>query len=372
MPSLDRQHSDDLDGLATSGKLPAAVDGRFLFCFLDADQRLHEVRLLHGLAGHRHPPLLEHLRDGTYAISFDAPQVDRLEYRFELVSAGNAMRSVRDPLNDQSTDDPYGGKSVIVTDRYQPPWYAAPAPLEAQGRLDSLSLPGPGGVRWSASLWRPPGDDLVEQLPLIISLDGADSIRYAQTANTIANLVHHRSIARCRAVFISPARRNSEYSANLQTAGMLTREIPSRLAMTLPMPDDPRWRIGLGQSLGALALLHAQWAYPGFFGGLILQSGSFFQPQTDAIESRFAYFQQITEFVSSVHGERSISTPIAIRLTCGTGEENLANNIRMAQSLQRLGHDATLVATHDAHNWTSWRDAMGPALKSLLPRPGSQ
>jgi enterochelin esterase family protein len=323
--------------------------------------------LLHGLAGHRHPPLLEHLHNGTYAIAFDAPHVDRLEYGFQLVSSGNASQSIRDPNNELATEDPYGGKSVLLADGYRPPWYAAEAPPAAQGTTRAMTLPGPGGAQWPALLWLPPGDDLIAKLPLIIALDGEDSIRFARTINSIANLVSARAMARCRALFISPAKRNGEYSANPQTAALLSREIPSRLAPLLPLPDDPRWRIGLGQSLGALALLHAHWLYPSFFGGLVLQSGSFFQPQTDAMESKFAYFQRITSFVSEVHASDCDARPIAVRLTCGSGEENLMNNMRLADSLAKLGYDATLQTTRDAHNWTSWRDAMGPALQSLLP-----
>ena len=40
-----------------------------------------------------------------------------------------------------------------------------------------------------------------------------------------------------------------------------------------------------GQSLGALAALHAAWNQPDTFGGLFLQSGSFFTHDLDPQES---------------------------------------------------------------------------------------
>ena len=48
--------------------------------------------------------------------------------------------------------------------------------------------------------------------------------------------------------------------------------------------------VGLGASLGALALLHAQRRFPRTFAGLCLQSGSFFVPRFDRHESGFVRY----------------------------------------------------------------------------------
>ena len=57
----------------------------------------------------------------------------------------------------------------------------------------------------------------------------------------------------------------------------------------------------MGQSLGALAALHAAWTSPLTFAGLFLQSGSFFTAALDPQESGFECWPQVTGFVASVH-----------------------------------------------------------------------
>ena len=53
-------------------------------------------------------------------------------------------------------------------------------------------------------------------------------------------------------------------------------------------------------------------------------------------------------------------------VTCGTAEENLANNRRMAQALVESGHTVSFAEFRDAHNFTAWRDALDPHLTTVL------
>ena len=55
-----------------------------------------------------------------------------------------------------------------------------------------------------------------------------------------------------------------------------------------------------GASLGGLSLLHAEWEYPGTFGGLFAQSGSFFQLGSDPQEQGYSHFRRIHRFVRDV------------------------------------------------------------------------
>src|SRR5205814_1848641 len=69
-------------------------------------------------------------------------------------------------------------------------------------------------------------------------------------------------------------------------------------------------RVGLGASLGALALLHAHRLEPGAFSALFLQSGSFFRRRTDRQEAGFGRFARVDRFVGSVlrsHGSPGAS-----------------------------------------------------------------
>jgi enterochelin esterase family protein len=124
-----------------------------------------------------------------------------------------------------------------------------------------------------------------------------------------------------------------------------------------------------GQSLGAVAALHAAWSEPRAFAGLLLQSGSFFTPVLDPQESGFSRFGEVTDFVASVHaaGRAPAGFP-AVAMTCGSAEENLGNNQAMRADLQRLGVDVTWGEARQGHTWTCWRDLFDPHLTRLLQK----
>jgi enterochelin esterase family protein len=124
----------------------------------------------------------------------------------------------------------------------------------------------------------------------------------------------------------------------------------------------------LGSSLGALAGLHAHFRMPGLFGGLLLQSGSFFQRRLDPQESGFARFARVTRFTGQVRGRTTPGYSVPTVITCGMAEENLANNRDLADALELRRWPVTTYWNRDAHNWTAWRDALQPHLSDLLLR----
>jgi enterochelin esterase family protein len=162
-----------------------------------------------------------------------------------------------------------------------------------------------------------------------------------------------------RATLLAPVDRNETYSASARYARALADEI-------LPaLPPAPK-RIGLGASLGALALFHVHRRHPESFDGLFLQSGSFFR-RADVHERWFPRYERIVRFVGGVHRNRPERT-IPIVLGCGTVEENLPANQALEESLRRRGYDARLHEFRDGHNWVAWRDSFHPHLLRLLQR----
>jgi enterochelin esterase family protein len=117
----------------------------------------------------------------------------------------------------------------------------------------------------------------------------------------------------------------------------------------------------MGASLGGLAMLHAQRRHPGTFGGLFLQSASFFLPRFDRHESSFPRYGRIVRFVRAALRAGPIDVPVV--MTCGGAEENIHNNRLMAHAL-----GVELVEVQDLHNYTAWRDALDPHLTRLLRR----
>ena len=121
----------------------------------------------------------------------------------------------------------------------------------------------------------------------------------------------------------------------------------------------------LGVTAEGAELLHAQRRHPEAFAGLLLQSGSFFQPRFDRQESGFRRYLRIVRFTGRVL--RATGGPaVPAVLTCGTVEENLANNVDMAGTLRAHGYPVKLVEVPDGHTWVGWRDALDPHLTDLL------
>jgi len=124
----------------------------------------------------------------------------------------------------------------------------------------------------------------------------------------------------------------------------------------------------MGASLGALALLHEHRLYPASFGGLFLQSGSFFRQRFDSQESSFVRFRRITRFVGKVLSDKGWAHPIPLTMTCGSAEENLHNNRWLRDVLSGQDYEIDWAEHPDAHNWVAWRDTFEPHLSRFLQR----
>lgn len=303
-------------------------------------------------------------------LELHAPFVHRIEYRFATTDDAGVDTIGVDPLNPNTVSDPFAVRSVIASSAYGAPAYVREPPPQARGELHAFKIDGPLANPWPCWLWSPPDVPTDQMLPIVTFLDGSDWLTMASARNILENLVHSGAILPCRAVFLKPASRNEEYAANPRTAAFLADDLQRVLATMIPWPHEARFRIAIGCSLGGLCLLHAHFmnARHAPFGGLILQSGSFFQPHTDGMESAFPWFDSICAFVERALGAADRGVPrVPIHMTAGMGEENLVNNTVMAEALTRQDFALTFHRQPDAHNWTCWRDCVGEGLCRLLP-----
>jgi enterochelin esterase-like enzyme len=325
------------------------------------DARLTHVALLHELG---RPRRVEFTRTGkTFRLRFARPDADRFEYLLELTRRGGATQVGPDRTNPLRARGPFGAKSVIEFADYEPPeWVGDGTPRP--GELLELPLRlGRAPIR--ALLWSPVETDPRQPLPLLVVHDGPEYAEYSSLLRLLDYLVDFGETPEFRALLLPPGpKRDEVYSASLRYANSLAVELLPQALRETPTRGSP---IFLGASLGALAGFHAHVQKPGLFGGLFLQSGSFFRLRFDAHESRFPRFRRITRFVGQVHGRRGMSQVPTV-ITCGTAEENLANNRAFAEALERRGWPVTTFWNRDAHNWTAWRDALHPHLPELLVR----
>lgn len=293
--------------------------------------------------------------DGAWRLAFARPEVDRLEY---LIGIDGAF--VPDPSNPLRAPGPFGDKSVVEWPEYRPPEW-----------LDTIADTGPVEpfeircrrlvARVQVLLYstpEPPGVDA----PLLVVHDGPEYAEYAGLTRFLDAMSWQERIPPLHAALIQPVDRNETYSASALYAGALVRELLPAIAKRAPH----RVRIGIGASLGALAMLHAHRRHPKTFDGLLLQSGSFFRQRFDKYESGFPRYRRITRFVGTVLRGDGVERQIPIALTCGAAEENRANNEAVAEALVYQRYPAWISPVRDGHTWTCWRDSLDPHLPALI------
>jgi enterochelin esterase-like enzyme len=324
----------------------------------DPDGRYRAVRLVTDLYK-RDPPQAFTRRGHVWELRVPLPAVDRFEYLLQVVDANGDLALVLDP-DAPTASGPFGPKSVFEVPGYEPPeWLGADGPA---GTITPLALESARlGAIVRGLLWTPAGADGNADLPLLVAHDGPEYAEHSSLLRYLAWAVETGVAPRHRAALLAPVRRNDHYAASPRYSAALVEELLPTLGARGPV-------VGVGASLGGLALLHAHCGAPGAFAGLLLQSGSFFQPATDPWEQDFPRFGPITRFVGRVLRGRDCGTAIPITLTCGTAEENLANNRALRNALARLGYDVELALVRDAHTWAGWRDSLHPHLSRLLAR----
>jgi enterochelin esterase-like enzyme len=331
------------------------------FSLPDPGRELANVSLVHELVRPRVVPF-ERGR-GSFELQLPRPPVDRLEYLLEQQRRNGRVELGPDPGNGLLAPGPFGPKSVVEFPEYATPAWVADDESEPgdvrEVRLSSRLLRTTvKGLLWSAA-----EADPARPLPLLVVHDGPEYAEYSSLLRLLDHLVAFGELPPLRAALLQPPLDRFEtYSASARYSRALAEEL---LPALRPYAGRP---VGLGASLGALALLHAHYAKPGSFGGLLLQSGSFFRRRFDSHESGAPRYERITRFVSRVGGGQSDPSPLPVVITCGTGEENLANNRWLAETLDSRGWPVRLVEHPDAHNWISWRDALDPHLADLILR----
>jgi enterochelin esterase family protein len=350
---------------------PAAVEGAFAdddmmtFRVADPEHVLAGVRLQQdaGMPADR----LDFRRAGAnWELRLERPPVNRLEYLLELRYPGGSSKVVTDPANPRQVGGAFGRKSVLEFAGYaEPGWLSAPAD---PGAAISFEVPAPAlqsqaqDCTVAVRIWSPAGSRDDEPLPLLIVHDGPEYDALAGLTRYLGAGVAGGWLPGIRAALLSPGQRNNWYSASSRYA----RALADRVIPVVTQTVASTVRIGMGTSLGALAMLHAHCRHPGLADGLFLQSGSFFVPALDSQERRFPYYRRITAFTAALQAGGVPDVPVPVVMTCGEIEENAANNRRMLTLLRSAGYPASLHEVADVHNYTAWRDALDPCLTELV------
>jgi enterochelin esterase-like enzyme len=192
---------------------------------------------------------------------------------------------------------------------------------------------------------------------LLVVLDGPDYVSRARLLPVLRRQVEAGALPPHRVALVSAPDRFEAFSASARYG--------RALAATLDELGRAR-RVGIGASLGALALLHAHRLEPRAFAGLFLQSGSYFRHRTDPQERGFTRFGRIDRFVGGVLRNVDGARPVPTTITCALDEENYANNAVLAQALAAQGYAVDFHAARGSHDWPTWRRAVESHLPGLL------
>jgi enterochelin esterase-like enzyme len=213
------------------------------------------------------------------------------------------------------------------------------------------------------TLWTPPGAADDEPLPLLAVHDGPEYVERVRLTELASGWITDGAAPAHRIALLHPGAREDWYSASARYARALAGEVLPAVAAAAPQAGRP---VGLGASLGALAMLHAQRRAPDAFAGLLLQSGSFFTPRYDHMEKDFARYGRIVRFVRGVVREQEFERPVPTVLTCGADEDNVHNNRRVAAALALQGYGARLHERPGGHEWPVWEAGVREHLPALL------
>jgi enterochelin esterase-like enzyme len=193
---------------------------------------------------------------------------------------------------------------------------------------------------------------------LLVVLDGPEYQRRMRLLTLLGRLAERGAVRPHRVALVVPEDRLETYSASASERAKRADELSSL----------PGRRVGIGASLGALALLHVHRTHADALSGLFLQSGSYFRRRTDRQEAGFARFGRVDRFVGTVlRGAHGVE-PVPTTLTCALDDENYVNNAAVARALAEQGYAVDFHAARGGHDWPTWRRALELHLPPLLRR----
>lgn len=193
---------------------------------------------------------------------------------------------------------------------------------------------------------------------VLVVLDGPEYQKQMRLLTLLRRLVAHGEVQPHRVALVVPDDRLETFSASARFARSFADEVESLGGR----------QVGVGASLGGLAVLHAHRTRPGTFAGLFLQSGSYFRRRTDPQESGFQRFGRVDRFVGTVLRAPGGIDPVPTTITCALDEENYLNNAAVARALAEQGYPVEFHAARGGHDWPTWRRALESHLPALLRR----
>ncbi|MCA8973926.1 MAG: esterase family protein [Planctomycetes bacterium] len=343
-----------------------AVSGRSVtFLFVGDAQEVTLHHWIHGLPGSM--PFRRVRRSETWVLQIDLPERSRMEYKIGIAMHGRGTL-LRDPLNKHTARDPFGANSVVYGEGYAPPDWTVEDEDARPGTLEDRHVDSKAFGEWrEIQVYRPARFRESRRYPLLVVHDGFDYLRFANLQTVLDNMIHRLELPPLVAVMTQSPDRMNEYAADPRHADFIVNDLVPAMEEILPLVPQPAARAIMGASFGAVASLSTAWRHPGFFGKLLLQSGSFVF--TDVGEhDRGPMFDPVVAFTNEFR--KAPGRPADhVFLSCGVYESLIYYNRSLMPLLQETGMQVRFREANDGHNWENWRDRLREGLSFLFPGP---
>lgn len=301
-------------------------------------------------------------------LTLDIPYGSRVEYKFEI-HHHDRSEWIEDPRNPNRARDPFGANSALHAFGYEVPDWVHPDSLARPGLLEPFGFHSKafGGTR-TGKIYLPARFRKTRLYPLLVVHDGSDYLNFAVMKTVLDNLIERLEIPDMIVAFTDSPDRLREYANDERHARFLTEELLPDITKRFPIMDRPQSRCLMGASFGAVAAFSTAWRYPGVWGRLLLQSGSFAFSDIGKSNRRGPLFDGIVKFVNRVREEpKAVSERVF--MSCGVYESLIYENRSLVPLLDSTGMQVKFVEARDGHNWENWRDRLREGLSWLFPGP---
>ncbi len=307
--------------------------------------------------------------DGSdlWYLILELPEKSHLQYKINVIH-GEEQNWILDPLNSDRALDPFGANSVVRTRGTERPAWTYPDPDVRAGEIVEQTIDSQAfGEPRPVLIYLPARYRSTRRYPLLVVHDGHDYLRFSSLKQVLDNLIDALEVAPMIVALVDAEDRLEEYPDHEPHARFLTEELVPQLERDYPLRAEPAARGLMGASFGAVASLSCAWRYPGFYGRLLLQSGSF--AFTDIGKHRRGpAFDPVVKFVNAFRANPGRPSD-KVFISCGTYESLIYENRSMVPFLQTTGMNVRYVEARDGHNWENWRDRLRVALSWLFPGP---
>ena len=183
------------------------------------------------------------------------------------------------------------------------------------------------------------------------------------------NLIHRLEIPPMIVALTNSPDRLNEYAADQRHAEVPGRRTGARRwSERYPLIDRPEARALMGASFRRRGGAVHGLAPPRFFGGLLLQSGSFAFSDIGRARARAGVRsgggvrQRVPRGIPGTPADK-------VFVSCGIYESLIYENRSLVPLLQATRMDLRYVEARDGHNWENWRDRLREGSPGCSPGP---